>query len=125
MRIFDFIGQTFLFLIGLFCLALGHEALVFIGFLQFFVGIWQLISAIATTANLRHGDPQRSLLIRVYWIAVGIYFVILAALGMLVKELALVWFFSAWLIAIYYYILIIRITFLSPKRTGFMDVMEK
>src|SRR4051812_1364896 len=113
MRIVDFIGQTIMFLAGLFCLALGQEALVFLAFLQFFVGSWQIISAIATTVNSGHGDPQRTRMIRGYWIAVAAYFMVLAALALLMKNLAIIWFFFAWLIAIYYYILTIRITFLS------------
>ena len=125
MRIFDFIGQTFMFLLALLCLLMGEEGFVFIGLLQFFVGVWQIISAIATTAQTKHGDPIRTLLIRIYWVAVAVYFFVLAALGVAIKDAAIIWFFSAWLIAIFYYIIVIRIAFVSKPKKSFLDIANE
>jgi hypothetical protein len=124
MRIFDFIGQTFMFLLALLCLLMGGEGLVFIAFIQFFIGVWQLISAIMTTAGSDHGDPIRTLMIRIYWGAVIGYFAILTALGLLMKDLAIFWFFCAWLIAIYYYVLVIRIAFASKKEKSNAEIFH-
>ncbi|MFL5764869.1 MAG: hypothetical protein ACJ77K_13070 [Bacteroidia bacterium] len=125
MRIVDFIGQTFMFLLGLCCLLMGKEGLVFIAFLQFFMGAWQIISAIVTSVNRKHGDPSRALLMRIYWIAVGVYFIILAGLGIAVGDIAIVWFFTAWLIAIYYFIITIRIAFTPQKPKQFPDAFNE
>ena len=114
-----------MFLLALFCLLMGKEGIVFIAFLQFFMGAWQLISALVTTANSRHGDAVRTTTIRIYWAAVAGYFLVLAALGMTIEDLAIIWFFCAWLIAIYYYVLTIRLVFVIPERKTFLDVANE
>lgn len=125
MRILDFTGQTLMLAAALLCLTFGKEGLVFIAFVQFFMGSWQVLSAIITSFRRNHGDAQRTLMIRIYWIAVLFYFLGLALLGFVIdeqKELFYGWFLSAWMIAIYYYVITIRIAFLHRERKTFLDI---
>jgi hypothetical protein len=116
MRILDFIIQTLLLFAALFALAFGKEGVIAITFIQFFVGSWQLLSAIITVSLKDHGNPYRRKTIRLYWLLVLIYFVVLALVAITQIEFLIgIWFFSAWILAIYYYIFTIRLTFINDK----------
>ena|SRR6218665_1559040 len=127
MRKFDFAIQTLLFAFALFFGVYGllyeKGMLMFILLIQFFMGIWQLLSAMATVANTTHGNPARTTQIRLYWLLVAVYFAILGLLYLLSTGAAFMWFYSAWLIAVYYYVLTIRLTFPQQRKT-FMDVVN-
>lgn len=123
MRIFDFTIQSILMLGAVGSAVMGKEGLVFIALVQFAMGCWQLISAIVNTI---HRDTEfKKKMIMVYWIAVAGYFVGLAFFGMLFKDdLTIgVWFFSAWIIAIFYYVFTIRLAFYKEEsKRSFLDV---
>ena len=128
MRKFDFAIQTFLIggaaLLLLAGLIQDRGYFIFIWILQFLTGVWQLLSATATSSNTIHGNPERTKMIRIYWGWVAGYFIILALLYVfsIYQMITLVWFFSAWLIAGYYYIFTIRLAFMNPVRKTFLDV---
>ena len=86
MKIFDFAGQTLLLLAALAMIPFEKYGLTMIALVQFFMGIWQLLSATITTASRDHGDIIRTKMIRIYWIWVIIYFAGLIALELLMKE---------------------------------------
>ena len=127
MRKFDFAIQTTLFasaLLFAFCGIIYEKGIfMFIMLVQFFMGIWQLLSAMATVANSTHGNPWRTKRIRMYWLMVAVYFGVLGLLCLVTREAGIFWFYSAWLIAIYYYVLTIRLTFPQQRKT-FMDVVN-
>jgi fatty acid desaturase len=91
---------------------------------QFLIGCWQLLSAVLTTLDIGHGNRERTRMIRIYWMAVAIYFVVLAAVFFMLPEIVgITWFFTAWLIAVYYYVFTIKLIFgKSQVRETFLDV---
>lgn len=126
MRKFDFIVQTLLLgltlLFAISAVIVDNGIFIMIWFMQFFVGCWQLLSAIITSVNANHGDQERTKMIRAYWLAVVIYFVVLAALCVTKIEIAmLIWFSLAWIIAVYYYVITIKLTFRKNRKT-YLDV---
>lgn len=127
MRKFDFAIQTLLFafalLSGIYALLYEKGMFIFILLVQFFMGIWQLLSAMATVANTTHGNPRRTKHIRMYWLMVAVYFGVLGLLFLITGHAAIFWLHSAWLIAIYYYVLTIRLTFPQQRKT-FMDAVN-
>jgi hypothetical protein len=128
MKKIDFIIQTLLLFFALmflvFALIIDNGFFIMILITQFFVGCWQLISAFLTSLDRRHGNPERTKAIRIFWIGVLIYFVVLGILFNGLQEMIwVVWFFTAWLIAIYYYVFTIKLTFgkFAERRT-FLDI---
>ena len=130
MRKLDFIIQTILFgltlAVAAACVVINKEFMLFGGVTMFLIGAWQLLSGAATVLNTNHTIPFRKNGIRAYWLAVLIYFVVLAALAFVKQEaFLLIWFFVAWIIAIYYYVFTIKLTFWKPdERKTFMDVVN-
>ena len=128
MRKLDFAIQTLLLLSALLFLITGllidKGLFIMIWLVQFFIGCWQIISAFATSVNSNHGNPIRTKMIRIYWAAVLVYFVILAALLFALPEIiGITWFFTAWLIAIYYYVFTVKLTFGKfEERKTYLDV---
>lgn len=126
MRIFDFSIQSILLLGAIGSAVMGKEGLVFIALIQFAMGCWQLISAIVNTI---HRDTEfKKKMMMVYWIAVAGYFVGLAFFGLLIQEetLLFAWFFSAWLIAIFYYFFTIRTAFYKDnEHRSFLDIANE
>lgn len=130
MRKLDFIVQTML--LGLAALAIlsgiviDKGFFVWVMFVQFFTGIWQLLSALLTVADNSHGSAYRTKTIRSYWLMVAIYFVVLALLSLLTTNLfAMIWFSLAWLIAVYYYVFTINLAFKRiTERKTFMDIVS-
>jgi hypothetical protein len=127
MRKFDFGAQTLLLGFALLSLLLGltarKEYFAFFLCAQFITGAWQLLSAFITAMKKDHGNGYRTKSIRIYWMLVVFYFGILALLFVFgVNTIAMVWFFSAWLIAIYYYVFTIRLLFVKTARKTFLDV---
>jgi hypothetical protein len=128
MRKFDFALQTVLLGLAAAFLVAGtfidKGFFIWIGILQFFIGCQQLLSALATAANRTHGNAWRTRAIRAYWISVPAYFIVLGALYFAgLQELAIGWFFSAWAIAVYYYVFTIRLAFgKAPERKTFLDI---
>jgi hypothetical protein len=130
MRKFDFVLQTVLLVLAAAFLGAGllvdKGFFIWIGILQFFIGCQQLLSAFATVANNRHGNAWRTRAIRIYWICVAAYFVLLAVLYVArMQDLAITWFFCAWAIAVYYYVFTIRLAFgTPPARKTFLDIVN-
>jgi hypothetical protein len=128
MRKFDFALQTLLFgssiivLISAFMIEKGY--LIWLAVLQFLLGAWQLLSASATVANRKHGNTFRTKNIRIYWLSVMIYFAILGALYVFSsRDAAFIWFPFAWGIAIYYYVITIKLAFgKTQERKTFLDI---
>jgi len=133
MRKFDFAIQTTLMsaalALGVTALLYGSEYLVFLLVVQFLMGVWQLLSAFATTANRNHGNEIRTKIIRIYWMLVVAYFAVLILLYSTADKDAAwqstaIWLHMAWLIAIYYYAFTIRLAFGVPRRKTFFDVVN-
>ncbi|MGZ4035355.1 MAG: hypothetical protein ACXVP4_10865 [Bacteroidia bacterium] len=128
MKKFDFAIQTLLLTVAVVSaigvLLVDEGFLVLTLFVQFLTGCWQLISAFAAAANNNHGNIHRTKAIRIFWIAVIIYFVVLALLFYVGIEILMIsWFFSAWLIAIYYYVFTIKLVFGKYKeRKTYLDI---
>ncbi|TND08514.1 MAG: hypothetical protein FD123_2310 [Bacteroidetes bacterium] len=87
----------------------GDDYIILILLAQLFVGFFQLVIALAFTIDrLVRKKPMPGL--RIYWIAVAVYFSVLIAMQALSlalfdtympEEILGAWFFSAWLIALY------------------------
>lgn len=130
MRKLDFILQTIL--LGTTLLFLGAALLIdkgfllWIGILQFLIGCEQLLSGLITIANSKHSNAMRTRGIRTYWILVLSYFALLAAFYLCgATDLAFAWFFTAWGIAIYYYVFTIKLAFKeAAERKTFFDVVN-
>ncbi|HEY0029521.1 MAG TPA: hypothetical protein VGC65_02090 [Bacteroidia bacterium] len=124
MRLLDFTGQTLMLAAALFSLAFGKEGVILIAFVQFFMGVWQLLSAIIYSVREKRKGSQRVFLIRIFWLSVLVYFLGLTLLGLFMKENGIIyfWFFSAWIIAVYYYVITIHVTFKDPERKTFLDI---
>ena len=128
MKKFDFAIQTLLLTAAISSfiadLLVDKGFFVLTLFVQFLMGCWQLISAFAEAANNNHGNIQRTNEIRIFWIAVIIYFVVLTLLFFVRAEILMIsWFFSAWLIAIYYYVFTIKLVFGKYKeRKTYLDI---
>jgi hypothetical protein len=125
MRIFDFIVQSIFLAAALFSIALGKEWFIWLALVQFFIGIWQLISAIVNSFHRTTAFRKQMMLI--YWCAVLFYVVGLGLISIFNTEMILgAWFFSAWFIAIFYYIYTLRLAFVKEdeKRT-FLDVANE
>lgn len=70
--------------------------------LQFIVGGIQVVIAfILTIINVVKKSRPKSL--GNYWMAVFVYFIVLFLLGSVAPDIAWIWFFSAWGIAIYWF----------------------
>lgn len=126
MRIFDFIVQTILIAVALLSLCTGHDILIWVAIVQFLIGSWQLLSAIITSIKYRSDSGFRKNTIKLYWLLVVIYF---AGLGILYvmeeKEIIYVWFYAAWLIALYYYAATIKMLSDNNKdKKTFLDVVN-
>jgi hypothetical protein len=128
MRKFDFGIQTLLLsaaiLLAVSALLIDKGVFILIWVVQFFMGCWQLISAIITSVDNNHGNDARTKTVRFYWLVVLIYFVAFIPLYILGVELiACIWFFSAWIIAIYYYIFTIKFAFGKyQERKTYLDI---
>ncbi|TND10656.1 MAG: hypothetical protein FD123_298 [Bacteroidetes bacterium] len=88
---------------------------------MFFIGLLQLTTALVTTILWRKEANRTAVNIRTYWIMVIVYFAGLAVLyaahsaGFIDEIITGIWFFSAWIIAIYYYLLTLRMAFAKEK----------
>src|ERR1044071_285420 len=101
MRQFDFIIQAIMLSAALLSLSTGKEAVIWIMFIQFFMGCWQVLSAIVSSIVKKSEQRKRQMLI--YWLLVLGYFLVLGFLYVMdQKDFAFGWFFSAWGIAVYY-----------------------
>lgn len=104
LRIIDLVLQGIILLIALIGAVAGESEgrLIWVALAQFPMGIFQLISAIVTSVK---GWRRSKDFMAVYWIWVGIYFLGLGFFAVIDKEdVTLAWFFSAWAIALYYFI---------------------
>lgn len=128
MRKLDFAIQTVLLGLAVAFLVSGvifdKGFFILIGMAQFFLGCQQLLSAIVTTFNSKGQDAYRRKNTRLYWILVAVYFTVLAVLYFTCSELiGLIWFCSAWGIAIYYYVFTIQLAFgRNEERRSFLDI---
>jgi hypothetical protein len=123
MKIVDVIIQSILMLAALASLPMmGREALVWIAFIQFFLGAWQLLSAIIH--SFHRDTQQKKTMLGIYWIAVAAYFVVLGLIALFDRDLLLaVWFFCAWIIAVYYYVFCFRLVlYRGNEKRSFLDV---
>jgi hypothetical protein len=125
MRIFDVILQGILLLVGIISATQGTNGLIFLLLAQAAIGALQVLSAIVNTIFIRRLSPSNQRLIIVYWAAVVVYFVA----GTLVyqiktTEVMFTWLFTAWLIAIYYFIVCIR-SLRQERRKTFLDIMNQ
>jgi hypothetical protein len=99
--------------------------LVWILILQFFLGIVQVLSALITTMNTENASAFRKRAIRIYWLLVLVYCIIISVLLLAKMEtVAMIWFFSAWGIAIYYYVFTWRMVTGTTQRKRFLDVLN-
>ncbi|MDQ3049156.1 MAG: hypothetical protein M3R27_16545 [Bacteroidota bacterium] len=123
MRKVDFIGQTVLFAAAIISLLVfGNEGPLVVALVQFFVGGWQIISAIITSATI-NGDKILSRIMLFYWGFVVLYAI--GFLGMLFtveRQIFIFWFFSAWFIAIYYYVFTCKWAFTPMVKKSFLDI---
>jgi hypothetical protein len=124
MRIFDLIIQTLLFLLSMLALAFGKEGYVWILIFQFFMGCWQLLSALICSVRPKTETIKKRMII--YWSLVLGYFIVLgllAASGM--NEMSIIWFFSAWGIAVYYYVFTFQLVINKENsKKSFLDVVN-
>jgi hypothetical protein len=127
MKKFDFIVQATLLVAAFTLLFLGKNGLVFIAFIQFGMGFWQLISAAITTINKEQKNNFKKNVMLMYWSFVMIYFITLTLLIFWAHNdtVLISFFYSAWLIAIYYAVITFKIAFASTlKRKTFYDVVN-
>lgn len=128
MRKIDFSIQTILLtaavLSGIAAMVAEAGYAIFGAMAMFLIGVWQLLSAAATSTNRAHGNQYRTNSIRLYWILVAVYFVVLAVFWFSrMEQVATIWFFTAWGIAIYYYVFTIRLAFMhTGEKKTFMDI---
>jgi hypothetical protein len=125
MRIFDFIIQSLLLISALFSISMGKDGLIWLAFMQFFMGIWQLISAIVNSFHRTTAFRKKMMLI--YWLSVLGYFVIMGGIAIFDQEVILAtWFFLAWAIAIFYYIYTVRLAFIKEdEKHSFLDIANE
>ncbi len=126
MRKVDFAVQTLLFAAAICSLAaFGKEGPIVVALAQFFMGVWQLISAGITTAKI-NGDTDRRTIMLIYWASVILYASGFLGLYFIDKEEFFIgWFFGAWLIAIYYYIYTCKLAFgIEPKKKSFLEIVN-
>ncbi|TND10655.1 MAG: hypothetical protein FD123_297 [Bacteroidetes bacterium] len=104
-RIVDLCLQGLILVIAMGCAAVigkNDDKLIYVALLQIPMGILQLISAIVTSAASWKIAKEFML---VYWIWVGVYFFGLGLFAILdMEDVNVAWFFSAWCIAIYYFV---------------------
>lgn len=128
MRKLDFALQTILLgitvLVVVAALLIDKGQIFWAGMLQFLIGCEQLLSGLITVVKTKHNNSYRTRGIRIYWLLVLIYFSVLAVLyGSGSDEIAFAWFFSAWGIAVYYYVFTIKLAFgKTVERTTFLDI---
>lgn len=128
MKKFDFIIQSIFMLIALYLLfqsIVDKAVLMFFPFLQFFTGAWQLLSAFILSLALN--NKQYSRVIKHYWISVVIYFLMLFAGIYNMYESKIFFsiiFYSAWIIALYYYYHTYKKAFEKQNKHTFLDILN-
>ncbi|HVD99938.1 MAG TPA: hypothetical protein VNB90_17135 [Cytophagaceae bacterium] len=104
-RKIDFGFHVFLgILLMLLLFFMGEDCLGFILFTQFFVGIYQVFSAIGRTVKYHSFDPHIQKILIGYWIAVAAYGAgwLVIILGKLDEDYIMPYLLYAWIIAAYY-----------------------
>ena len=126
MRAVDFFIQTLLFAAVLISTITGKDFPIWLALIQFFVGLWQLASALLNSFVWKSLPRMAQTKLRNYWLSVMVYFVVLGVLYMIFKEsnfmIPGIWFASAWILAVYYYVFTIQLLFPKSKQTTFMDI---
>lgn len=129
MKKIDFIIQLIMFVFAACFVLAGIVHLSFfilLAYLQFFVGSWQLISAVVTTATANRLEKQHQHALRKYWILVVIYFVGFVALigiNKIHNIVFVLWFFSAWAIAVYYFLITKKLA-QQHKHKTFLEILN-
>lgn len=126
MRIFDFSIQCLIFAVALLSALTGKDFIIWLAFIQFFMGAWQLLSALVNTILMKRLPANTKRQFRYYWLGVLVYFVVMAILftgfGRMTELLPVAWFFVAWLLAIYYFIITTKLVFYQNKRSTYLDI---
>lgn len=129
MRVFDFSIQTLLFVAVLLSTLTGKEFPVWLALIQFFVGLWQLISALINTAQRSQLPREFRHRLNLYWLGVLVYFVVLAllyvTLGSISEWIPGIWFLSAWILAVYYYVWSYQMAHPKKETHSFLDIANK
>lgn len=108
----DFYLQVVLFaLAGVCIITIPFGGLIYLLFLQFFVGSWQLLSAILSGATHWKTDTGR-LNIRYYWLGVAAWMAVMAVVLLLEKGgndvmgvIGFCWLLVSWGLAVYYFLI--------------------
>jgi hypothetical protein len=108
----DFYLQIVLFaLAGVCIITMPFGGLIYLLFLQFFVGCWQLLSAILSGTTHWKSDTGR-LNIRYYWLGVGVWMAVMALVLLLEKGgndvmgvIGFGWLLVSWALAVYYFLI--------------------
>lgn len=130
MKKFDFIIQMILFVFAI-CLIFGAifnpVTLVLLGYLQFFVGCWQVLSAFITFADYSNLSQRNQTHFKRYWLMVILYFMVLIGITYLNKpyaDLFFIWFYCAWIIAAYYFIITKNILQQKTNHKTFLEIIN-
>jgi hypothetical protein len=127
MRKFDLVIQSILMMAAIGA-CLSEAVLILLSLIQLLMGIWQLISATASSFRMKNYSTRIHKLILLYWAAVimyGLVGVLTYASVASEQEPLLTWFFSAWIIAIYYFVItIMRLREKEKIRQTFLDLMN-
>jgi hypothetical protein len=128
MRILDICVQSLLIGLAAVSLLSVDGGFILVAFVQFFIGVWQLLSAIISTSKMKQYPELIRKRLKIYWLLVAVYFLVALVLYVLApmdKSLGFfAWFFSAWGIAIYYFILTIAMLRKKGEKNSYLDVMN-
>lgn len=126
MRAFDFFIQTLLFAAVLISTITGRDFPVWLALIQFFMGVWQVISALLNSIIWKSLPRLAQTKLRNYWFGVVVYFAVLGFLYIAFAHnnflIPGIWFATAWILAIYYYVFTIQLLFPKTKQSTFMDI---
>ncbi len=108
----DFYLQVVMFVLAGVCIiTIPFGGLIYLLFLQFFVGCWQLLSAILSGTTHWKSDTGR-FNIRYYWMGVAVWMVIMALVFVLEKggndamgSIGFGWLLVSWGLAVYYFLI--------------------
>lgn len=108
----DYYLQLVLFILAGVCiLATPFGGLIYLFFLQFFVGSWQLLSAILSGAAHWKSDTGR-LNIRYYWMGVAVWIGVMVLVMLFEKQtydvvgiFGFCWLVLSWGLAVYYFLI--------------------
>lgn len=116
MRKVDLRYQVLFFGLAAMCLLGGillHEG--FFGLIpvfQFCIGLQQLASAFITSDRKKYYSSFHTKGTRIFWAAVLVYFLVLTIfIAFCEIRIIVTWFYTAWFIAVYYYIFTLKLVY--------------